>query len=92
MRHGLPPLGREPMQDRQREGRGLARAGLGDAQEVAAGQDMGDRLRLNWRGLRVALGRKRIQQRGVEAEIGKLGQNHLFRMAAMSAGHATACG
>ena len=71
---GGPPLGREPVQDRQREGRGLAGAGLGDAQQVAAGQDMGDRLRLDRRGRGVALGRERIEQRGGEAEIGKLGQ------------------
>ena len=30
------PVGREPVEDRQREGRGLAGAGLGDADEIAA--------------------------------------------------------
>ena len=40
---------REALQDRQREGGRLAGAGLGDAAEVAAGEHVGDRLRLDRR-------------------------------------------
>ena len=39
----------ELVQDRQREGRGLAGAGLGDAEDVAARELRGDRLRLDRR-------------------------------------------
>jgi hypothetical protein len=42
------------MQDRQREGRGLAGAGLGRAQEIDAGQDVRDGLRLDRGGNGVA--------------------------------------
>ncbi len=91
MRQERAALGRQPMQDRQREGRRLAGAGLGDAQKVAAGQDMGDRLRLDGRGQGVALGRERFEQRGREAEIGKLGQGSFFRLAAKGTGHEPSC-
>ena len=39
--HGRAAVGRQAMQDRQREGGGLAGAGLGDAEQVAAGQHVG---------------------------------------------------
>ena len=44
----------EPLQDRQREAGGLAGAGLGAAHDVLAGEDDGDRLRLDRRGRGVA--------------------------------------
>ena len=75
VRRGRPAVGGEAVQDRQRERRGLAGAGLGDAQEVAAFQDVGDRLGLDRRRRGVVLGGQGIEQRGCEAEIGKLGQN-----------------
>jgi hypothetical protein len=40
-------LGREPLQDRQRERRGLAGAGLGAGHEVAPREDERDRLLLH---------------------------------------------
>ena len=46
----------EHRQHRQREGGGLAGAGLGDAQNVAALQRVGNGLRLDWR-RRVVAGR-----------------------------------
>ncbi len=77
--HPAAALGRgltggvQTMQDRQGEGGGLAGAGLGDAQQVAAGHDDGDSLGLNrGRGL-VAFGGKRLEQGRVEAEVGELG-------------------
>ena len=45
----------QPLEDRQDERRGLAGAGLGAGEDVAAGQDERDRLALDRRGLRVAL-------------------------------------
>ncbi len=41
------PVAHEPVEDRQREGRGLAGAGLGDADEIAALHQGRDRLGLN---------------------------------------------
>ena len=88
---GWPTVGGEPVQDRQRERRGLAGAGLGDAQEVAAGQDMRDRLRLDRRRRGVALGRQGVEQRGCEAEIGKLGQSSILSHGSNGAGRGPAC-
>ena len=48
-------LERQPLEDRQRERRRLAGAGLGDPEQVAAGQHDGDGLRLDGRRLGVAL-------------------------------------
>ena len=42
-----PAVGGQAVQDRQGEGGGLAGAGLGDAQQVAAGHDARDGLRLD---------------------------------------------
>ena len=55
------------VQDRQRERGGLARPGLRDAEHVAAGDRGWDRLRLDRRGIGVAVGRD-----GVEKRLGKL--------------------
>ncbi len=63
------------MQDRQGEGGGLAGAGLGDAQQVAAGEHAGDGLRLDRGGRGVAFGGQRLEERLGEAEVGKLSQN-----------------
>ena len=60
MRAGRSAVGGEPVQDRQREGGGLAGAGLGDAQQVASGEDVGNGLGLDRRGLRVAFGGERL--------------------------------
>jgi hypothetical protein len=48
-------LRREALQQRQREPGGLAGAGLGGAQQVAAGEDDGNRLLLDGGGNGVAL-------------------------------------
>ena len=63
----------QAVQDRQGEGRRLARTGLGDAQHVPAGEQLWDGLGLDrGRGL-VVPGLKRAQQRVGEAEIGEGG-------------------
>ena len=56
------------MEDRQGEGGGLAGAGLGDAQQVAAGQDRGNGQGLDRGGLGIALFGQRLQQGLGEAE------------------------
>ena len=65
-------ISREALQDRQRERRGLAGAGLGEAEEVTSGENMRDRLRLDRRGLLVALGGDRLCDRRDQAQLGKL--------------------
>ena len=54
--------GGEAVERRQHEGRGLAGAGLGDAEQVAAGQDGRDGLELDRRRLRIILRGERIEQ------------------------------
>ena len=49
LRPGAPDVGRQAVQDRQRERRRLAGTGLGAAQEVAAGKKMG--MALAWIGV-----------------------------------------
>jgi hypothetical protein len=51
------------MQQRQREGRRLAGAGLSTAEEVAAGENMRHRLGLDRRRRRVALVGERLEER-----------------------------
>ena len=66
------PVGCEPVEDRQREGRRLAGAGLGDADEIAACHQGRDRLGLNRGRTREAeLGQRGIEGRG-EAEPVKI--------------------
>ena len=59
---------REILQEREREAGGLAGAGLGGAEEVAAGEDDGDGLGLDGRGLRIALLLDGAQQLGQQPE------------------------
>ncbi|CAM2160898.1 hypothetical protein PT2222_90115 [Paraburkholderia tropica] len=59
----------ETLEDRQREARGLAGAGLRGAHHVAAREDHGDGLRLDRRGRRVALLLDRSEDLGREAEL-----------------------
>ena len=66
----------EVLQDGQREGGGLAGAGLGDAQHVAALQQCRDGARLDRRGHGVAGGIEGTQQRLGEAEIRKRNITH----------------
>ena len=64
----------KPMHDRQREGRGLAGAGLGDAKQVAAGHHVRDCLGLDrgWSG--VAFAFKGFEEGRVEIEFSKFRQ------------------
>ena len=64
----------DAMQDRQREGRGLAGAGLGDADDVTAGEREGNGLSLDGRGREVILFLERTRDGIGEAEILKGGQ------------------
>ena len=61
-------LFREVLQQRQGEACGLAGAGLGGAQEVAAGENDGDCLLLDRGGRGVALFRDSAEQLGAKAE------------------------
>ena len=65
----------KPLQQRQAEGGGLAGAGLGDAQHVAARQEQRDGLGLDGGGLGVVLGRENAQKRLGKAKGGKAGQS-----------------
>ncbi len=71
---GRLTVGLQPVQDRQGEGRGLAGAGLGDAEQVPALHHRGDGLGLDRGGGVVAFGLKRTQQRLGQTEVGKLSQ------------------
>ena len=75
-----PAVGGEAVQDRQREGRGLAGARLRDAHQVAAGDHARDRLRLDRGRYRVALGGERLEEVGVETQLGECGQFHIFHV------------
>jgi hypothetical protein len=75
----------ELRQDRQRERRGLARAGLRGAEHVAAGEQRRDRRRLDRRRRLVADVLQRLQDGGVEAEIGEAGVDGMSVDAAESA-------
>ena len=73
-------MGQKVMENRQSEGGGLAGAGLGDADEIAAGHDRGNGLRLNRRRLGVAeLVQGKAKGRG-EAESGEILQVEIFRI------------
>ena len=62
----------EALQDRQREGGGLARAGLRDADQVAALQQVRDRLRLDGRGIGVVFFVERALERLGEGKLGEV--------------------
>ena len=68
---GAQPLGVQMIEDRQREGRGLAGAGLRDADDVAALGGERDGLGLDRGGGDVFFFRKRAEDRLCEAEIVK---------------------
>ena len=71
----------EALQDRQGKGRRLAGAGLGDAQQVAPGEDEGDGLSLDRGGDGVVLFGQRLEKRLYEAEIGKMShEGSVFRI------------
>ena len=66
------------MQDGKREGRGLAGAGLGDADDVTAGEGEGNGLSLDGRGREIILFFERTRDGIGEAEILKGGQKVWF--------------
>ena len=72
---GWRAVGRQPVERRQHEGRGLAGAGLGDAEQVAAGKDGRDGLRLDRRRHDIILRRERVEEGLREPEVGEFGQN-----------------
>ena len=72
-RPGRTAVAEQPLDDRQREGGRLAGAGLGAAEEVAAGEDVRNRLPLNRRRLGVALVRERLEQGLREPQRGEAG-------------------
>jgi hypothetical protein len=61
-------LGAEDLEQREREAGGLAGARLGGAEQIFAGEDYGDGLRLDGGGRGVALFRDRAEQLGLEPE------------------------
>ena len=70
---GVP---REPLQEREREPRGLAGAGLGASEDVATLQHQRNGLRLDRRRLDVPLLRNRFQQLGQQVQFGKTRQTN----------------
>ena len=66
------------MQDGQGEGRCLAGAGLGYADEIAARHDGRNCLSLDWRWMRVTLFCQSMQKRRGEAEPGEISQLLVF--------------
>ena len=71
-------VGGEAMQNRKRERRRLAGAGLGDAEQVLARHDHGDALGLNGSGGDIAFGCESLQEVRVEAKVCKLSQLSIF--------------
>jgi hypothetical protein len=67
-REALGGVGREALQQRQRESRCLAGSGLGGAEKVATREDEGDGLRLDGCGFRIALLRDGAKQLGDQPE------------------------
>ena len=65
------PVAGDLVKDRQRERRGLAGAGLGDADDIASGHCRRDRLGLNRGWGDIALVSERASDRQSEAEFGK---------------------
>jgi hypothetical protein len=72
---GRAGIGGEPVEQRQRERGGLARAGLRHAEHVAALQQLRDRLRLDRRRVGIALFGERLEQEGRQGEVGE-GRGH----------------
>ena len=70
----LDAVRQDAMQDRQREGRGLAGAGLGDADDVAAGKGERNGLGLDGGGREIVLFFERTRDGIGKAEILKGGQ------------------
>jgi len=64
-------LFRQALEDRQGKGRGLAGAGLGDAEQIFAGKQRRNRLGLDGRGIFVAFGGKRPKKGLGEIEVCK---------------------
>ena len=61
-------LGAQDLEEGKREAGGLAGAGLGGAEQIFAGENDGDGLRLDGGGRGVALVRDSAEQLGLEAE------------------------
>ncbi len=80
--HGLrrrnDAVGQDVLQDRQGEGRRLAGAGLGDAQQVMAGQQVRNGLGLDRGGVDIALAIEGQQKGRAQAQIGKTRQAIVF--------------
>src|SRR5262249_37599783 len=75
-------IGCEMIEDRQRERRGLAGAGLGDADDIALLQHERDGLGLDWGGGDVLFFGKGAKDRLCEAEVVKRAQVKVFLYAA----------
>ncbi len=72
LRRGRALVGVETLQDREREARGLAGAGLRDAQKVFAFKNVRNGLHLDGGGLLVAFLRQSFQETRVEAQRRKI--------------------
>ncbi len=71
LRGAGPTVGGQAVQDRQREGRGLAGSRLRDAEEIGAREDGRDGLGLDGSGRGVAFAFERLEERRGEAEFRK---------------------
>jgi hypothetical protein len=88
---GGAPVCRKIIKNGKREGRRLASAGLGYANEVAASHDRGNGLRLDGGWLRVTLFCQGMEKRRGEAEPGKISQFQSFLKAGARALKTGAC-
>ena len=77
-------VGGEMMQDRQREGRGLAGSGLGDSDHVAARHDGRDGLRLDRCRREVFFFGERTRDRVIKLEVVEVGQRKKLSMCALA--------
>jgi hypothetical protein len=75
----LPPIGREVVQDGEREGRGLTSSCLGDPDHVSSQQSNGNGSELDWCRSEVFLFGQGTNDRFGQAEITEGGQYKIFR-------------
>src|SRR5690606_16737379 len=79
-RFGRTTIGIDSMQNRQGEGRCLSGAGLGTAQQVAAGDDLRDRLQLDGGGRLITFGSNRTDDGLGEPQFTKTQNKVLVRI------------
>src|SRR5262249_13505755 len=74
----VPAVGRQTVEDRQGESRGLAGAGRGKPNKIGTLQDDGNGLDLDRRRGGIAFGVQRLQDRRADAEVFELSHKNTF--------------